>query len=209
MGYPPRAEQPAGWSPNDRIDWILQIAGKIQRTAIAAALFDRKGRQAISLSKATASEAIEEVSKKETGERPHGHQRRSTAIVLLVLSAFSPLLSPFKFCRRQKWSRRELNPRPETTQMAASTCLAFWFNLDPTGDQRAASDWIMPSESYLSTNGRMDRPARVLRPMCCGHHTVPRLPLIRQPLQPGRQSRLGLQHRCWQLLFAHFVNRAK
>jgi hypothetical protein len=29
---------------------------------------------------------------------------------------------------------------------------------------------------------------------------VLRSPLIRRPYEPGRQSRLGLQHRCWQLM---------
>ena len=46
-----------------------------------------------------------------------------------------------------------------------------------------------------------------MRPACCGRHTVPRLPVIRQPSEPERRSRPGLQHHCWQLKFARCFTR--
>ena len=34
------------------------------------------------------------------------------------------------------------------------------------------------------------------------------VPFIRQPYEPERQSRPGLQHRCWQLMCARMINQA-
>ncbi len=142
------------------------------------------------------------------GERVAGQQAdrlfQSCFAYFFLLATAPPLISLWR-----KWRRRESNPRPETTQMAASTRLASSFVLGPPGDHEAASGRNIPSLSHLSTNSRIERPARVFRPMCCGHHTVPRSPVIRRPYEPGRQSQPGLQHRCWQLLFAHFFYQAK
>src|SRR5436190_450460 len=46
-------------------------------------------------------------------------------VVTLLTKAADPVGSAaLKIALRRKWRRGELNPRPETTQMAASTCLS-------------------------------------------------------------------------------------
>ena len=113
------------------------------------------------------------------------------------------------FSALTQWRRGELNPRPETAQMAASTCLVWCFDVATRVDHRqpprATNRLRLAPRPTVESRGQ---PA-VLQPTRHRLRIVLRLPFIRQPYEPGRQSRLGLQHRCWQLMFAHMFYQAK
>src|SRR5690348_1372937 len=86
--------------------------------------------------------------------------------------------------------------------------LSRCFDLDHGGGHRHSP----PQSSRLCLVSRPtaesgDQPA-ILQPACRGHQTVLRMPLIRQPYEPERQSRPGLQHHCWQLMFCSVFNEA-
>jgi len=98
-----------------------------------------------------------------------------------------------------EWRRRELNPRPEKTRMAAYYMCSRFFNLNPHAEKRhparASSRLLLARGSTAESAGQ---------PAFCGQGdagiTLCRGYLfIRQPYEPERQSRTGLQHHCWQL----------
>ena len=114
-----------------------------------------------------------------------------------ILPAFLPNLV---FEVRNPWRRGELNPCPKTTQVAASTCLVWCFVVETRGDHRqpprVSNRLCLASRPTVESGSK---PA-VFRLTRHGQRAIPRSPFIRRPYEPGRQSRLGLQHRCWQLL---------
>jgi len=86
--------------------------------------------------------------------------------------------------------------------------LSRCFNLDTGVGHRHSP----PASSRLNlalwpTAESQGQPA-ILQPACRGHQTVLRLPVIRQPWLPGRQSQPGLQHHCWQLMFCSVIYEA-
>ena len=97
------------------------------------------------------------------------------------------------------WRRRELNPRPEITPMAASTCIvAFLISTPAAGSDTLRRDPVV-FISLLDQRPNQEASPRFATDVLRASHRV-EVALIRQPYEPVRQSRPGLQHHwCWQL----------
>jgi hypothetical protein len=119
-----------------------------------------------------------------------------------------------------EWRRGELNPRPETTRMMASTCLVRWFVVEPAADHRQP---VAGSRPTVSRSGSKDRSARASSLKLRGSISVHRrpsetavsrryTPWIRQPsrTRERRNRRAQRLHHChWQLMFVRIFNPAK
>ena len=107
---------------------------------------------------------------------------------------------------RVEWRRRELNPRPEITRMAASTCIVDGLISVPS----AGIDTLRwgPAVCVSPADQRPNRQASPHFASDASRATHrDEVALIRQPYEPGRQSQPGLQHHCWQLMCARRLTR--
>ena len=83
-----------------------------------------------------------------------------------------------------------------------------WFDLDISGGHRqpppaSSRLCLIRGSTAESTNQPTDCGRRVVGYASCRGHLI-----IRRPYEPERQSRPGLQHRCWQLMFCSMIYEA-
>ena len=140
-------------------------------------------------------EAEEQLSSRAAVERRHF----STAPLLSCSTALI-------FAFGENWRRGELNPRPEITRMAASTCL-----VGVLISALPANADILRRSPVVCFSPADQRPNRQASPHFASDASRAthrdEVALFRQPYEPGRQSQPGLQHHCWQLMFARCLTR--
>jgi len=107
-----------------------------------------------------------------------------------------------------EWRRRELNPRPKTAAMTASTCLVQCFDLGRRADHgqpaRQPRRLILAS---CATSDAISQPA-VFGCRVAGVRVIPQPPFIRRPDGPAHRSRCDRKLRYRQLCFARMIYEA-